>query len=283
MRTCTVKRVFEAAVRLTGLDPDTASLTATQKARIAELVNDRVAIAWDYAFWQQTMQVEQREYTETWAIADAYNMDDEVYYELHYYKSLQDSNTGNQPDTSLTWWEEIDDDLIRDILFEQPNETIIYRIDCNTGVFDKDPRIYSDAGRMQDVRLLDDRIVVEDALAPVQPWIRFQTVPPEFSWTDWAAGTAYAIGDLVYVSSTGNTYKALLTSTGKDPTSETSYWAEVGFPHFLLTYVKHAISGDLMHEDEGRYKEQATAEGELERMYDVLQEAQGQQRRAKFR
>lgn len=283
MRTCTAKRAFEAAVRNTGLDPDTVSLTAGQKAKHAELLNDRVQSAWEYAFWQETMKVEQREYAETWDIAGAYNTDDEVYYSLHMYKSLQDANVGKQPDTETTWWEKIDDGFIRTILFEQPDETVIYRIDCNAGVFDKDPRIYRDAGRMEHVRLLDDRIIVEDDQAPIQPWIRFQTVPPEFSWTDWAAGTDYAIGDLVYVSSTGHTYKALLTSTGKNPVSETTYWEEVGFPHFLLKYIKHAVASDLMHEDEGKWKEQKTADDELERMYDVLQEAQGQQRKAKYR
>ncbi len=283
MRTCTVKRALEAAVRLTGLDPDTASLTSTQKAKIAELLNDRVLVAWDYAFWQQTMDIEQREYRETWTNVGAYNLDDEVYYSGNYYKSLQNGNSGHQPDTATTWWEAVGDDFIRYILFEQPDETIIYRTDCNAGVFDKDPRVYRDAGRMETVRLMDDRIIVEDDEAPVQPWIRFQAVPPEFSWTDWAIGTAYAIGDLVYVSSTGHTYKALATSTGKDPTTETTYWEEVGFPHFLLKYIKHAVAADLLHEDEGKYKEQGTADGELERMYDVLQEAQGQQRKAKFR
>lgn len=269
---------------MTGLDPDTASLTTTQKAKIAELVTDRVLVAWEHAFWQETMEVEQREYRETWTLAGAYNTGDEVYYDGSYYVSLLDSNSGNLPDAAAsTWWEAVGDDFIRYVLFEQPDETIIHRIDCNAAVFDHDPRVYRDAGRMEHVRLFDDRIVVEDAEAPVQPWIRFQTVPPEFSWTDWAAGTAYAIGDLVYVSSTGHTYKALLTSTGKDPVSETTYWEEVGFPHFLLRYTKHAVASDLMHEDEGKFKEQKTADDELDRMYGVLQEAQGQQRKARFR
>lgn len=85
-----------------------------------------------------------------------------------------------------------------------------------------------------------------------------------------------------YLASTGHTYKALQASTNKDPASETTYWEEVGFPHFLLTYVKHAVGGDLMQEDEGKYKELAKADAELERLYDVKMEAQGQQRQAVF-
>jgi hypothetical protein len=283
MRTCTTKRALEAIVHMEGLDPDTAALTAAQKALRAELLNDRVLVGWEYAFWQETLAVEQREYQETYDAAANYSIGDEVYYASAYYTSLIDGNVGNTPGASPTAWEAVGDDFIRHILFEQPDETIIHRVDCNAGVFDKDPRVYRDAGRMTHVRLLDDRIVVEDNEAPIQPWIRFQTTPPEFSWTAWSAATAYAIGDLCYVASTGHTYKALLTSTNKDPVSETTYWEEVGFPNFLLRYVKHAVASDLMHEDDGKYKEQATAEGELERMADALQEAQGQGRQAKFR
>jgi len=238
------------------------------------------------------MAVEQRWYREIYSASANYITDDEVFYEdvngqKAYYQSLLDGNVGQTPvyAADTTYWHRIlpEDDFLRYILFQQPDETIIHRIDCNGSVFDKDPQVYSDAGRMTHVRLLDDRIVVEDSLAPVEPWIRFQTVPPEFSWTDWNEATNYAIGDLCYVASTGNSYKALLTSTNKDPVSETTYWEEVGFPHFLLKYVKHAVTADLMHEDDGKYKEQATAEKELERMSDVRMEGQGQARQARFR
>lgn len=283
MRTCTTKRALEAITRLEGVDPDTAALTAAQKALRAELLNDRVAWAWEYAFWQETMKVEQREYRETYSATANYSIRDEVYSASAYYTSLIDGNVGNTPATSPLAWVAAGTDFVRHILFEQPDEEIIHRVDCNAGVFDKDPRVYRDAGRMTHVRLLDDRLIVEDEEAPIQPWVRFQTTPPEFSWTEWAAGTAYAIGDLCYVASTGYTYKALLTSTGQNPVSATTYWEEVGFPHFLLNYVKHAVSSDLMQEDDGRYKERALAEAELERMSDVRMEAQGQQRQARFR
>jgi hypothetical protein len=85
------------------------------------------------------------------------------------------------------------------------------------------------------------------------------------------------------VTSTGQSYKALLTSTNKSPVSETTYWEEVGFPHFLLTFVKHAVAADLMQSEDGRAKEQGKAAAELERLYDVKMEAQGQQRQARFR
>jgi len=292
MRTCSAKRVFEAIVRLEGMDPDTANLTAGQRALRAELVNDRIAIGWEYAFWQETMAVEARWYREIYAADANYITDDEVFYEdvdgnQAYYKSLQDGNVGQTPvyAADTAWWHRIlaEDDFLRYVAFDQPDETVIHRVDCAAAVFDRDPRVYRDAGRMRDVRLLDDRVVVEDALAPVNPWVRFQKTPPEVSWTEWSAAVNYAIGDLRYSSTTGQSYVALLPSLNKNPTSETEYWEEVGFPQFLLPYVKHAVASDLMQEDDGKYKERSTAEAELERMSDVLMEAEGQQRQARFR
>ena len=275
-----------------GLDPDTAGLTAGQKALRAEMVNDRILMGWQYAFWQETMAVEARWYREVYAAAANYIEDDEVFFEdvdgnQAYYNSLQAGNVGQTPvyAADTAWWHRIlpEDDFVRYIAFEQPDQTVIHRVDCGAAVFDRDPRVYRDAGRMRAVRLVDDRIMVEDAMAPINPWVRFQTVPPELSWTEWNAATNYAIGDLRYRATTGQSYVALLPSTNKDPASETTYWAEVGFPQFLLTYVKHAVSADLMQEDDGKYKAAAAAEAELERMSDVLMEAEGLQRRARFR
>ena len=173
-------------------------------------------------------------------------------------------------------------DFVRYILFEQTDETRMHRVDPSKCVYDADPRIYNDAGCMKHVRVMDDRILVQDASAPTDPWVRFQVVPPEFSWTDWSAATDYAIGDLCYVSSTGHTYKALQASTNKNPVSETTYWEEVGFPHFMLTYIKHAVAGDMIQEDDGRYREQGKAEKELERLIEVRTSAYSP-RKAVFR
>jgi len=269
MRTVTAKRVFEAAVRMVGLDPDTATLTTAQKARVAELVNDRVYLAWEAAFFQETMLVEQREYAATYAAGTTYADGDVVYYSGHYYESEAGSNVGHTPDSSPTWWTNVDSTTIRQILFEQTGETVIHRIDPVQAVYDKDPRIYEDAGCMRNVRLLDDRILVRDEEAPLQPWIKFQTRPREYSWTEWSSITTYATGDLVYYATTGHSYKALQASTNQNPSSQTSYWEAVGVPYFLLTYLKHGVAADMQQEDDGMFREDAKAEEELQRLLDA--------------
>jgi hypothetical protein len=57
--------------------------------------------------------------TNDYQIVDSYNIDKEVaYYEpatgdfIGYYKSLQNDNIGNAPDSSPSWWEQIDNDIV---------------------------------------------------------------------------------------------------------------------------------------------------------------------------
>lgn len=48
---------------------------------------------------------------------------------------------------------------------------------------------------------------------PSTVWVRFRDEAPEFTSTDWVTATAYVIGDLVYVSTTGQVYKCLEAHT----------------------------------------------------------------------
>lgn len=280
--TITTKLVYEDIVRLSGRDPDTAALTATQKANIAGRINDRLLEAWEAEFWPDLMLVEQREYRETYDAAANYSTGEEVYSGGTYWESLQDGNVGNTPSSSPTWWVEVDDDFVRTIAFDQDGETVIGSVDAQQCVFGKDPRVYRGADLISDVSVYDNSILVSAQTAPYQPWVKFRPVCPEFSLTDWAIGTSYSIADLVYVASTGHTYKALQASTGKDPVSETAYWEVVGFPKIFRVFVKHAVNADLTQEDEGRGREEQIAQRELDRLRDVQFEQLGNLRHATF-
>lgn len=292
MKETPIRNIFRAIVRMTGLDPDTASLSAAQKAKYAELVNERIVEAYQFAFWPQVMLIEQRQYRPTWDETENYDEDDEVLHvdaddETHFYRSLQAGNLNKDPDTETTWWEEIDDEIVRTISFTQDDETEIEGVDVRDCCYKDNPKIYPDAQPIEDVHLYGDAILVGADKAPTNPWIRFRPPAPEFSWTEWAAGTAYAIGDLVYLdtygsTTVGQTFKAIAASTGKNPYAETSYWQPVDFPYFLRTYIKHAVMADLIREDEGRFRQEAKANAELERLYERYIEQSGEVRRAVF-
>ena len=300
MKRIAIRQVFRKVVETDGLDPDTATLSAADKRRKTDLVNERVEQAWQEAWWPEVMLTEQRQYRPTYAAGTTYAADDEVFYEdgdgnEAYYISLQAANTGNTPDfdDDTAWWAKVGDDFLRTIDFEQSWESNeIEGVDTQACLFDRDPRVYPDTQPLPDVHLYSDGtdsfVLVRTESAPLKPYLRFRPPAPEFSWTAWSDATAYAIDDLAYVETDGGltigkTYKALQAGTNKNPVTETAYWVAVDFPKFLLTYVKHAVKADLLEEDEGRYKQEAKAAAELDRLQEALIDARTAPRRAVFR
>jgi hypothetical protein len=287
MKTCTVKSVYEAIVRMRGIDPLTANLSAAQMALIAEYINERMKAAWERTFWPEIMLAEQREYRATWDETLNYATGDEVYHEAadgseNYYISLQDGNVGKDPDTETDYWEEVGDDFLRTIDFQQDGETEIGAVDLGNCVFEKDPRIYRKAGLVTDVVLYGNGILVNADEAPARPWIWFRPPAPEFSLTEWDAGTDYAIGNLCYYATSGESYKALQVNSNRNPYTETEYWEPVDFPAFLKTCIKYGAHAEYVLDPVEHAKAEARAEGELMSLEERIVDQQGVSRKVIF-
>ena len=154
------------------------------------------------------------------------------------------------------------------VLKEADGETAI-------GLIDPDECFYEDLPEPGSLRYVlgmvedrGDRIVCFDDDCPAQPYIRFQVPCPQFTKTDYAAGTTYSKGDLAYDSDTGETYQSLADSNIGNAVSDTDSWVKLGFPSIARTFVKLAASAEWMSEDDGKYKQSARAMRELERLED---------------
>jgi hypothetical protein len=286
MKTCTIKSVYEAIVRKRGLDPATANLSAMDRAIIAEYINDRLPEGYERTWWSDLMLAEQREYRNTYDTEGNYVTGDEVYHEAadggeHYYISLQDANVGHDPDTSPLYWAAVGDGFLRTLSFQQQGKTEIGSVDLQNCVFDKDPRIYRFAGRIEDVIYYEDGILVSANIAPARPWIWFRPPPPQYSLTDWSAATTYAIGDLCYYATSGESYRALQPSTNQNPYQQTAYWAPVAFPAFLKTFLVWAAHSDYLLDPVERGKAEARAQAELAGLEDA-EDQKGVQRKVVF-
>ncbi len=113
---------------------------------------------------------------------------------------------------------------------------------------------------------------------PVKVWIKFRLQVPVFTNVAWASGTAYAIGDTVYLSSTGECYTALQAGTNHNPASSPTYWVKMDFPQVLQNFTMLAAGSDLMRADganEKADKTQGLAYAELNDDRDIEVEGQG--------
>jgi hypothetical protein len=284
VKTVPFQTVWESIVRLRGWNPDSADISSTQKQELADHINEALEEAWQDGFFPDVMLIEQRQYRPDWDAATTYGLDEEVLWEdsdgnLDYYASLQAGNLNHSP-SDTDWWEK-QTSILYTIDFQQDGETEIDAVDTGACIYSRDPRIYAGTQPNRTVEVYDHKILVR-ADAPTQPWVRFRPVAPEFSLDEWSAVTAYAIDDVVYLASQGECYKALAASTNKDPYTETAYWEPVDFPKIFMRYVRHKVHSLWLMEDEGRYREAAAAEAELEKLHERQIDQTGHSRRATF-
>jgi len=267
-RTVKAGKLLEAVLRGRGFDTTAYTMTVKEKAQYEDLLNTFVRTGWEAEFWPQLLLTERRQYRPDWVSTTAYTVGQEVLHEDAYWRAL-DTNINTEPGTDETMWEAADD-MICFVEFSQPfgdgsdiDET---GVDYENCACENDPLLMPDAAAIPGCRPWQRSILIPLSLAPIRPYIRFRAICPSYSFTEWAAGTDYATGDLVFLASTNESYVALQPSTGQSPATEAEYWAPVGVPAFLQDYVRLGMISELAGDDDGKYRTAAKAEQELERL-----------------
>jgi hypothetical protein len=154
------------------------------------------------------------------------------------------------------------------ILKEATGETVIGRIDPEECFYTDKPLPHSLKYVLSEVEDRGDRIVCFDPDCPEQPYVRFQYPCPQYTRAAYDETETYAKGDLAYDSTTGECYKSLAAANLNNALTDTDWWEVQAFPELAGNYVKLAASAEWMSEDDGRYKQAARAERELERLAD---------------
>ena len=154
------------------------------------------------------------------------------------------------------------------ISFHQSDETVIDRIKSVTR---RDPSLYPDKAWAVNYRRINDGIVLGTG-EPTTVFITFQTVPPQFTSDKWSATVTYAVGDCVYLATTGECYLALAASTNVSPETDAAKWAVQEFPALLAPFVKRAAVADLTNTQ----KQKNAARSELDLAYADLERAVSQ-------
>lgn len=95
-----------------------------------------------------------------------------------------------------------------------------------------------------------DGIIVPASVATAV-YVRYRKPSPEFTASDYAAATAYAVDDLVYYGTTGDCYRCIQAGTGNEPT-DTDFWELQQIPRILDRAIR-----------EGAYTLQLREEGQI--------------------
>jgi hypothetical protein len=250
-----------SCARRCGLDPDTNDLSPEEAAVFGELINGRVEEAVEYAWWPELTLCEERFYRADWDDATAYAIGDEVYYATTdaYYVAIL-AGTNQNPSTATTYWEAVTD-MDRYVPWQLAGTTPIAEVkDC----YKSSPRTHPD----DPYRLLfemSDNGVQMGTDAGTSVWLEFRTDPPQFTTTAYDAAITYAVGDLVYVASTGECYECIQAGIGQDPTTETAFWMKVDLPYVLKKAIVQGVRADWLRQD-GQEDKATAAEAKWEKM-----------------
>lgn len=266
--------VLDQLRRGMGYDPDTVTPTAAERVRDAEILDRMLEVAWQAYLWPQLLVVSLRYYRPDWEADKSYAAGEEVWREsgdfAHYCRAKQ-NHSGQDPatDSTETYWEADPEGFIPNIAFQQWWEADeIDGFDLGSCVTTQDPLTVLNPGFVRDVQVWEESLLIPPDTADCV-YVRFRPARPQFGGVLWSSGTDYATNDLVYLVSSREAYIALQPGTNKNPATETSYWAPVGFPEFLVRYCVWAGVAEMQSEDSGKYKTLAKANEELERLMEV--------------
>lgn len=194
----------------------------------------------NYSNWYPS----QRSYSGSdYAAATAYVAGDVAYYPTtDTYYACHTASTGNLPSDTSYWGALTVFDPY--VSYTQSGKTEIGMV---RDVYNKNPRTHRDWASPE-FELNENGVQVPSGIAKV--WIEFQQRAPVIQGDEYAAATAYAIGDHVQYTngSVINFYKCTAASTGNLPT-DTSYWERINIPYIFLTYLTFAAYADWLRHD----------------------------------
>lgn len=267
-------RIADAVIRALGYEPSAYTLSGRDRTTLTDAVNEALAELYGEHKWPMLRRIERRSYRPAWSESERYVEGDEVYTaatdgtdDIVYWRAAAD-NTGSAPSDASAVWTRVTEGLAKFIEFAQGWEEFVMDecgIDLDFFAFEKDPKVYPNQQPIKGCSFWMDSVVLP-AEAPNRVYAVFVPLRPQAEYTEWVAGTAYGAGEACYRTLTGQTYVALLGSTGKTPEDYPDYWTPVGVPDIFAKFLRLRAEAAWRQEDDGRARAANEADEELERL-----------------
>lgn len=280
MRTVTYKSVLWYVARRMGIDPSTGSFTTELAAKYTDFINGRVPEVFGWCWWPELMQIEQRQYRDTWSASGVYAVGDEVWSatdESYYACTAAVGPSADAPEDDSSHWEAATN-FERYVAYAQTGETVIWRVKYAARSNWRTNRY-----PMRLNFTTNEHGVCFAYNAPNQVWIEFQQPPPQFTSDEFDDTATYAVGDRVYYATTGEAYLCIAATTAGDLPTDTTKWTKIDMPEVFAQALARLAAADALREDGQDDKadaQEARGYSELARQRDAMIDGQGQFERA---
>jgi len=258
-----IRSVFDRVTRGAGYDPATVNYSAAERERVADLVNDALALAWRRAMWPALMEVRRIAYRPRWA-AGPYAQDDEVWHEGSYWRALRP--TSAEPGANGDWQDDPPDFLPSFPFLANA----IDEVDLAACVYERHPARSRDA-RPYPCQRTDFGAVVASEDWPLLPYVRYRPLPPRYTWANTTPSDTP--GAVWFVEDTGECMARLPDGSA----------AALPFPVMFQGFVVRYAAAVRLRDEDGRAEALAEAWEELDRVSDASEDAIRAPRRAAVR
>lgn len=231
--------------------------TAAQIHIFAIQANRWIRRGWEWWWWPQLMETQERYFRAEWDAAAAYAEDDEIYYAgtvTGYYRALAATVAGESPDTTPASWEEITD-LDAYVAYAQAGED---RIGTFCQIYPENPR---GQRRPRTVLFaLDGRgATITSCSVPASVWVEYRRPCPTWRGPAYDAALAYAAGVTRYYADGADAYAGdfwttlAATTAGQNPQNTPAKWSKVELPAWLGDFAARgaydvAMRGDAQND-----------------------------------
>lgn len=239
MRTVTFKSVIDkVATKVLGTADN---LTRQKRAALVDSIAEHLRECWERVFWPELLLTEERAFRDTWTTT-TYASGSEVYYSPGdaYYVANASASGADVPGTSSKWDKLTGTDLRRYVSLDQTGKTAIGTVEQVTNA---DPRSTPGTLPLRWSAGPDGIELSPYAGADTTVWVRFRRRVPQFTSTDWAAGS-YASGSVVYYATTGECYVASSAASSGDVPGTAALWVKQSFPYIFQRTVALFAAAD---------------------------------------
>lgn len=240
METVSYKHALDLFAAITPVTLENDALSMADATSFNRLFNRIVRKGWEWLWWPQLMNFEERLFRDSWAAGD-YAAGAEVWSEEQglYYVALEAATSADVPGVAAAWEEMTQIDAY--VEYEQIGKTAFSQVQ---EVWSANYRTTRPALRLP--WEYDERGIHITAVGGGQTvWVRFRRKVPTFRGATWASDGTYAAGNIRYFASGTDEFEGdfwecvTATSAAESPITHPAKWSKLEIPAFLLDFAVH--------------------------------------------
>lgn len=239
MQSVPYKQLLDQWAAVCGIEHDI--ILDLDRGRFNNSFNRLIRKGWNWHRWPELHVLEERRYRPIW-MAQAYDIDDEVYHEATdtYYLADDPTLASDEPGASTKWTAIDDEDVEAFVAYEQDGETGFSFIN---DVWSDNFRTNRSGARRLKWEYDDRGVRILESLIPETVWLHIYLRCPRWYGSTWSNTATYLAGRLLYFESDTQDFEGDFwlvldtTAAAESPITSPEKFSRLEIPDFLGDFI----------------------------------------------